>query len=53
MSLTFRNFKDMEDKVTIEQNGKYTNIKTTDDIRELNITFDDYRVKTLKILFVE
>lgn len=47
------NYNNMEEKICIEQNGKYTNIKTTDDIKELNITFDDYRVKTLKILFVE
>lgn len=41
----------MEDKLIIEQNGKETTIKATDDVKEVTMTFGQYRVDTLKIVF--
>lgn len=41
----------MEDKINIQQNGKETTITTTDDIKELYMTFEKYSVETLKIAF--
>lgn len=41
----------MEEKVFIEQNGKSTNISSTNDIREISVTFEKYSVNTLKIVF--
>lgn len=41
----------MEEKVFIEQNGKSTNISTTNDIKEISVTFEKYSVNTLKIVF--
>lgn len=43
----------MEDKIKIEQNGRETTITATDDIKELYMTFEHYRVNTLKIIFKE
>lgn len=43
----------MEDKIKIEQNGRETTIKATDDIKELYMTFGQYRVETLKVVFKE
>lgn len=43
----------MEDKIKIEQNGKCTNINTSNDIKELYMTFGQYRVETLKVVFKE
>lgn len=41
----------MEDKINIEQNGTSTNIKTTDDVKEIEICFSQYRVDKIKIVF--
>ena len=41
----------MEEKVFIEQNGKSTNISSTNDIKEISVTFEKYSVNTLKIVF--
>ena len=41
----------MEDKVNIEQNGTSTNIKTTNDIKEVEIYFSQYRVDKIKVVF--
>lgn len=41
----------MEEKVFIEQNGKDTTIKSTNDIKEISVTFEKYSVNTLKIVF--
>lgn len=41
----------MEDKIKIEQNGKEIIITTTDDIKEIYMTFGQYRVETLKVIF--
>lgn len=41
----------MEDKVNVTQNGTSTNIKTTDDVKEVEIYFSQYRVDKIKIVF--
>lgn len=42
----------MEEKVYIEQNGKATDIKTSNDIKEIEISFDgNYKVQRVKIIF--
>jgi hypothetical protein len=42
----------MEEKVYIEQNGKATDIKTSNDIKEIEISFDgNYKVQRVKIVF--
>ena len=41
----------MEDKLIVKQDGRETTIKATDDIKELTMTFGQYRVETLKITF--
>lgn len=41
----------MEDKVNITQNGTSTNIKTTDDVKEIEIYFSHYSVDKVKIIF--
>jgi hypothetical protein len=41
----------MEEKINIVQNGTSTNISTTNDIREISVTFEKYSVNTLKIVF--
>lgn len=41
----------MEEKIKIEQNGKETTITATNDIKEVYMTFGQYRVETLKIVF--
>lgn len=43
----------MEDKIKIEQNGRETTITATDDLKELYMTFGQYRVETLKVVFKE
>lgn len=44
----------MEEKVYIEQNVKATDIKTSNDIKEIEISFDgNYKVQRVKILFRE
>jgi hypothetical protein len=46
-----KNRNSMEEKLNIEQNGRETTIKATDDIKEITMTFGQYRVETLKIIF--
>lgn len=46
-----KNRNRMEDKIKIEQNGRETTITATDDIKELYMTFGQYRVETLKVIF--
>lgn len=41
----------MEEKINVVQNGTSTNISTTNDIREISVTFEKYSVNTLKIVF--
>lgn len=41
----------MEDKIIITQDSKETTIKTTDEIKELRMTFSQYRVDTLHVIF--
>lgn len=41
----------MEEKVYIEQNNRATNISSTNDIKEISVTFEKYSVNTLKIVF--
>lgn len=42
----------MENKVYIEQNTKFTDIKTSNDIKEIEISFDgNYKVQRVKIVF--
>ncbi len=44
----------MEEKVYIEQNCKATDIKTSNDIKEIEISFDgNYKVQRVKIIFRE
>lgn len=43
----------MEEKINIQQNGRETTVTSTDDIKELYITFENYKVDTLKIIFKE
>lgn len=41
----------MEDKIRIAQNGTNTTITVTNNIKELYMTFGQYRVETLKVIF--
>lgn len=41
----------MEEKINIQQDGKKTTITTTDDVKEIYMTFGQYRVETLKVIF--
>lgn len=41
----------MEEKVRIEQDGKKTTITTTDDVKEIEIIFSQYRADRVKIVF--
>lgn len=47
------NRNSMEDKLIVKQDGRETTIKATDDIKEITMTFGQYRVETLKVVFKE
>ena len=41
----------MEEKINVIQNGKDTTITSSNDIKEISVTFEKYSVNTLKIVF--